>query len=1127
MSGVSPRARILLNASRPTVDQLENRRHLDSTPWNLSSGSLIQNWENTGLITTNDNWSGVPSIEGYFQTNTTGSNKDPQTVLTDTTPTLDINANASNPNTFSAGGVTEFALAAAIGGSGNGTVGMQGSGTAHETYLKLYLDNSSRTAPVRIKYDLIDIDGSATTGTPAPQQSFALQYRLATSGDYVNVPAGYVQNAADPALNATGLTTSFDVTLPNDTIGASIVQIRIMTTDSVGADQMVAVDNLRVFGSDVFAFQPATYTVSENVGTVSLTVKRIGNLNGTASVNYTLVNGSATSPSDFTAASGTLSFGDQIDTQTINVTIIDDNVAEAVEQFTASLSSPSAGFGVGPAATITINDNDTPIPTVVLNEIKVNPASADTSQEFVELRGTANAPLTNFYFVSIEGDGATASGTATMVVSLGSASMGSGGYLVIGSPSLTVAAGASHVSDARFDTTSGILQNGSNSFALIYSLTPISEGTDLDANSDGALELPAGASLIDAVGSLDGGVSDIAYGAILTQPSGAFGAASRFPDNVTPLTVAAWYNGDLLDPSLNGASETGVYDPRTTNSSANLPAGAVLTPGAANYPTGANAGAFVMIPIAQTVAESVGTVSIIVYRAGGAVGAASVTIGATGGTATSGSDYSAFTQTLNFADGEYQKTVTFTVNDDSDAELAETIDVQLSGATGSTILREGLGRVTISLSDPAPPASLMLNELDINPPGVDQPYEFVELRGTTSALLINVYLFSIEGSGTAAGTLDAIINLTGATVGSNGLLLVGANASPGFAPIDPNTGVFGTTLFDVTGGAGIENDSNTFMLVFVPVGVALPSTGTDYDVDNTGTLALDPGIVVIDSVASLDPDVGDIGYGGAVLPVFTTASGDAADALVRFPDNTTANSAAAWYAGNLDTTGTVQSQLNFGTLVSANFPVGGALTPGARNAPSGDTVAPTVLSSVFNFQTASAVPQSIVVTFSEDVGASLVASDFSLVNTDTNQVVNLSLAGVSGGGTIATLNFTSTGNPLGGSILKDGHYRIRVLAGQVADAAGNTLLANSDTPFAFKNADFDGDLDVDFDNLLTLAQNYGGTGKTFAQGDANYDGVVNFDDLLALAQAYNTTLFSSTPIAPRATVRRKGNDVLA
>lgn len=46
---------------------------------------------------------------------------------------------------------------------------------------------------------------------------------------------------------------------------------------------------------------------------------------------------------------------------------------------------------------------------------------------------------------------------------------------------------------------------------------------------------------------------------------------------------------------------------------------------------------------------------------------------------------------------------------------------------------------------------------------------------------------------------------------------------------------------------------------------------------------------------------------------------------------------------------------------------------------------------------------------------------------------------------------------------------------------------------------------VDFSDLLTLAQNYGAIGATWAQGDFDADGVVNFGDLLALAQDYGQT----------------------
>ena len=54
-------------------------------------------------------------------------------------------------------------------------------------------------------------------------------------------------------------------------------------------------------------------------------------------------------------------------------------------------------------------------------------------------------------------------------------------------------------------------------------------------------------------------------------------------------------------------------------------------------------------------------------------------------------------------------------------------------------------------------------------------------------------------------------------------------------------------------------------------------------------------------------------------------------------------------------------------------------------------------------------------------------------------------------------------------------------------------------------ADFNNDGSINFSDLLILAQNYGKSPRTFAQGDANGDGTVNFADLLLLAQNYGQT----------------------
>ncbi len=103
--------------------------------------------------------------------------------------------------------------------------------------------------------------------------------------------------------------------------------------------------------------------------------------------------------------------------------------------------------------------------------------------------------------------------------------------------------------------------------------------------------------------------------------------------------------------------------------------------------------------------------------------------------------------------------------------------------------------------------------------------------------------------------------------------------------------------------------------------------------------------------------------------------------------------------------------------------------------------------------------------------------------------------------------------------LPDGNYIARVPAGAVADSLGNLSPANYDYAFTLLRGDTDFDRDVDFADLLTVAQNFGQVGRMFMQGNFNYDpeGRVDFSDLLILAQRFGTSLLqtpaASTPAA--------------
>src|SRR5688572_23718775 len=101
-------ARRARRAGERLVECLEGRRLLTTVLHDLSAGNFSQDWSNAGLITVDDNWSGVPSITGYRGDNDavfTGAN--PQGVLLPNT-VIDVNANRSDPDAFGTGGVAEF-----------------------------------------------------------------------------------------------------------------------------------------------------------------------------------------------------------------------------------------------------------------------------------------------------------------------------------------------------------------------------------------------------------------------------------------------------------------------------------------------------------------------------------------------------------------------------------------------------------------------------------------------------------------------------------------------------------------------------------------------------------------------------------------------------------------------------------------------------------------------------------------------------------------------------------------------------------------------------------------------------------------------------------------------------------
>jgi hypothetical protein len=167
--------------------------------------------------------------------------------------------------------------------------------------------------------------------------------------------------------NATNLLAQIDIRPFSFTWSSPPVGTNILTAvalDKIGlatTSAPVTVTVVAPAGPPVFSFSQAAYSVSENAGSVTLSVLNGGGLGGI--VSYQTVDGTAFGGNGFsgsyTTASGSLTFANGQASSSIVITIIDNGLDAPDIQFDVQLSNPTAGsLGSPSVATVTIHLND-------------------------------------------------------------------------------------------------------------------------------------------------------------------------------------------------------------------------------------------------------------------------------------------------------------------------------------------------------------------------------------------------------------------------------------------------------------------------------------------------------------------------------------------------------------------------------------------------------------------------------------------------------------------------------------------------------------------------------------------------------------------------------------------------
>ncbi len=414
-------------------------------------------------------------------------------------------------------------------------------------------------------------------------------------------------------------------------------------------------------------------------------------------------------------------------------------------------------------------------------------------------------------------------------------------------------------------------------------------------------------------------------------------------------SLQAWSNGianhgwALVQYSSNG------WDFESSEAATNQPQLVVdFTP-----PSGAGSFTFTQPSYAVVEGDSGSkSATILVARQGGNLGTVSVDYEIKAGTATGGVDFdNTITKgTLTFSNpNTVFLPITVPILGDATIEGTERFTIELSNAIGGSLGKTTVADVVIADQD------VLINEVLANVSNAaDDGYEFIELIGTPGASLNGLQVVIFEGeteeAGGGVGVADMVVDLTGQTLGSNGILTLTPTAFK--YSLAPGSNQLIVPQLNTVGG-GIEDSSLT---VTILRGGAILTKGTDYDLDtmpavpannlNVGLInATDPlfGYDILDSMGWTEMGGSDADrqitfvqpgirlnqpQGQKVGPADDKST--SSDAGSRFVGDKSPNNIGSWFNGDV-LNPNVPVAYDLPPRAYVNNPAGASVTPGGLN----------------------------------------------------------------------------------------------------------------------------------------------------------------------------------------------------
>ena len=532
------------------------------------------------------------------------------------------------------------------------------------------VSTSDGTATAGVDYFAISSQTLTFAGTANETKTFTVTPKVDS-----NPEPNETVNISMSNIGATGLAASkFDIT-----------DVGILTIKDDDASQISISD------------QNLAETSTNMIFTVSLDKSGIAPI----TVDYATSDGTAEAGSDYTSVSGTLTFASGETSKSVIVPISGDNILEADESFTVTLSNVTGtanlldGSGTGviendDAASVTIadvaanEDNGTVTVTLSLENgvqggFTVNASTTD-----------ATATTTDSDYTAISGEVLTFAGTAgetqTFDITLGVDTK------LEANETLTVAMSTLAATTLGVDITDQATVTITNDDDASVTIADVSGNED-----DGAITITATLdNPVDGGFSVDVSTSDgtatagVDYFAVSSQTLIFAGTANETKTfTVTPKVDS--------NPESNETVNITVGNLAATSLAVDITDVAVLT----IIDDDASSISIDNPTIAEGSSGNTDltfTVSLDKPQ----IAAVTVDYAVTGGTATSGDDYTILADgTLTFAAGETSKTVVISVIGDTNVETNETIELTLTNATGAALIADASGTATITNDDSA------------------------------------------------------------------------------------------------------------------------------------------------------------------------------------------------------------------------------------------------------------------------------------------------------------------------------------------------------------------------------------------------------------------------------------------